>query len=291
MAILLQNLLGGLSAGALYGLAALGLTAVFQTTGMVNFAQGDMAMVCTFVGFTLLSYMKVPYGLSLLLVLAFALGFGSLLERGLMRPLMRQPHVSQIMVTLGLAMILNGIAGQIWGFEPHAFKAPLGGDPYRFVGLALSKDSLLIFGISALIVLSLFLFFKFTLAGTALRATAQNATAAKLMGIPIGMAFNMSWAVAAVLSATAGVLIAPSTTLDPNFMAEVGIKAFAGAILGGFSSLPGAVLGGLFLGVLESLVAGYISTELKSVFSFSLILLVLVVRPYGLLGSPARKKV
>jgi branched-chain amino acid transport system permease protein len=287
----LQNVLGGLSAGSLYGLAALGLTAVFKTTGLVNFAQGDMAMVSTFVAFTMLSVYRVPYGGAFLLTILFAMVFGAFLERTLIRPQLRKPHVSQIMVTLGLSMILNGLAGQIWGFEPKAFKAPLGGDPYRVAGLAVSRDSLLIFAVAAALMLAMYLFFKYTMAGIALRATAQNVSAARLMGVPIGTVFALSWALAGALSAVAGVLVAPNTALDPNFMTEVAVKAFAGGILGGFNSLPGAVVGGLFLGVLENLVAGYISTEMKSVFAFSLILLVLVVRPYGLLGAPVRKKV
>lgn len=291
MVILLQNILGGLSAGSLYGLAALGLTAVFKTTGLVNFAQGDMAMVSTFIAFTLLTALGMPYSIVFLLAIVFAALFGAALERGLIRPQLRKPHVSQIMVTLGLSMILNGLAGLTWGFEPQPFKAPLGSEPIRFAGLAVSKNSLLIFAVAAVLMLAMYLFFKYTLAGIALRATAQNASAARLMGIPIGAVFSLSWAVAGILSAVAGILVAPSTTLDPNFMAEVAIKAFAGGILGGFNSLPGAVVGGLFLGVLENLVAGYISTEMKSVFAFSLILLVLVIRPYGLLGSPPGKKV
>lgn len=291
MSILLQNILSGLSAGSLYGLAALGLTAVFKTTGLVNFAQGDMAMIATFMAFTLLTTLGMPYSVTFLLALIFAAVLGSVLERSLIRPQLQKPHVSQIMVTLGISMILNGLAGLGWGFEPQPFKAPLGTDPVRFAGLAISKNSLLIFAVAGTLMLAMYLFFKYTLAGIALRATAQNATAARLMGIPIGRVFNLSWAVAGVLGAVAGILVAPSTTLDPNFMSEVAIKAFAGGILGGFNSLPGAVVGGLFLGVLENLVAGYISTEMKSVFAFSLILLVLSIRPYGLLGSPARKKV
>lgn len=291
MAILLQNLLSGLSAGSLYGLAALGLTAVFKTTGLVNFAQGDIAMVATFVAWSALTAAKVPYGWAFLMAVLFAAGFGAVLERGFIRPQLHKPHISQIMVTLGLAMILNGAAGLIWRYEPHSFPAPVGGDPYRFSGLAISKDSLVVFAVAAGLMLAMYLFFKHTLAGIAMRATATNPDAARLMGIPIGTVFNLSWAVAAILGCVAGVLIAPATALDPNFMGEVGIKAFAGGILGGFSSLPGAVAGGLILGVLENLVAGYISTDMKSAFAFSLILAVLVLRPYGIFGAPARKKV
>lgn len=291
MTILLQNLIGGLAAGSIYGLAALGLTAVFKTTGVVNFAQGDMAMVSTFIAYTLLAVYGVPYGWSFLTALLFSALFGAALERVFVRPLQHKPAVSQIMVTLGMAMMLNGAAGLRWGYEPQVFPAPIGGLPYRLGGVAVSGDSLLVFLVAGALMMAMYLFFRFTLAGIALRAVANNPFAARLMGIPIGGVYGTSWAVAAVLGGVAGVLIAPATTLDPNFMAEVGIKGFAAAVLGGFHSLPGAVLGGLVLGVLENLIAGYLSTEVKAAFAFSLILAVLVLRPHGLLGVPAAKKV
>ncbi len=291
MSILFQSLLGGASAGSLYGLAALGLTAVFRTTGLVNFAHGDIALMSTFVAFTALTSAKIPYWWSLVIAVLFAAGFGATLERLLIRRQLAKPLINQIIVTLGLSLILNGTAGLIWNYEPKVFPSAVGEEPYRFAGLALSKSTLLIFVLSSTLMLVMYLFLKHTLTGVAMRATATNRDAARLMGIPIGTVFGVSWAVAAMLGSLAGMLIAPTTGLDPHFMQEVGLKAFAGAILGGFNSLPGSVAGGVLLGILENLVATYVSTNMKSAFAFSVILAVLVIRPYGIFGTPERKKV
>jgi branched-chain amino acid transport system permease protein len=154
-----------------------------------------------------------------------------------------------------------------------------------------SLDSLLILSLAGALMLALYLFFRYTLLGIALRATAQNLSVARLMGVRVGRVYATTWGVAAVLGAVAGMLIAPSTGLYTSFMGDVAIKAFAGAILGGLGSLPGAVLGSLLLGVMENLIAGYVSTELKAAFAFSVILLVLVVRPEGIMGAPVRRRI
>ena len=290
MTALLQYIVGGLAAGSLYALAALGLTLIYKTTGVINFANGEMAMVSTFAAFILLTAYGLPYPLAFLGALLFAAALGIALERLFLRPVRQSSHLNQIMVTLGLFMVLNGIAGTRF-FEPLPFPKPVGGEPFDLLGIFVARDSLLVFGVAAALVLALYLFFNHTLAGVALRATAQNLDAARLMGVPIGQVYAATWAVAAVLGAVAGMLIAPTTALDPNFMGEVAIKAFAAAILGGLGNLPGAIAGGLLLGVLENLIAGYVSTELKAVFAFAVILFVLVVRPGGLMAAPVRRRV
>jgi branched-chain amino acid transport system permease protein len=287
---LLQYVVGGLAAGSLYALAALGLTLIYKTTGIINFAHGEMAMVSTIVAFILLTTYRLPYPTAFLGALLFAAILGIALERVFMRPVRKSSHLNQIMVTLGLFLVLNGVASTRF-FEPQPFPPPIGGPPITLLGIAVGRDSLLIFGVAGAIMLTLYLLFRYTLVGIALRATAQNLGTARLMGVRVGRVYALTWAVAAILGAVAGMLIAPTTALDPNFMADVAIKAFAGAILGGLGNLPGAVVGGLLLGVLENLVAGYISTELKAVFAFSVILLVLVVRPQGIMGVPLRRRV
>lgn len=286
----LQYVVGGLAAGSLYALAALGLTLIYKTTGIVNFAHGEMAMVSTYVAFVLLTAYRAPYAAAFVGALLFAALLGLTLERVFMRPVQKAGHLNQIIVTLGLFLVLNGTMSTRF-FEPEAFPQPVGGAPLRLGGLFISPDSLLIFAVASAIMIALYVFFTRTLAGVALRATAQNLATARLMGIRVGRVYTTSWVVASVLGAIAGLLIAPSTSLNPNFMGDVAIKAFAGAILGGLGSLPGAVVGSLLLGVLENLVAGYISTELKAVFAFSVILLVLIVRPQGIMGAPARRRV
>lgn len=290
MLLLLQYIIGGLAAGSLYSLAALGLTMIYKTTGVVNFANGEMAMVGTVVAFLFLTKLKLPYIGAFVGALIFAALLGMVLERLFMRPVQKSNHLSQIMVTLGLFLILNGVVATRF-FEPEPFPKPLSGSPYELAGLYFDKNSLLIFAIATAIMLLLYLFFKYTMAGIALRATAQNLMTARLMGVPAGRVYSLSWAVSAMLGATAGMLIAPVTALEPNFMGEVAIKAFGGAILGGLGNLPGAVVGSLLLGVMENLIAGYISTELKAVFAFSVILFVLVVRPEGIMGAPVRRRV
>ncbi|MFZ5825555.1 MAG: branched-chain amino acid ABC transporter permease [Bacillota bacterium] len=286
----LQYVVGGLAAGSLYALAALGLTLIFKTSEVVNFANGEMAMVATLAAYLLLSSYELPYWGAFLGALAFAAVLGVVLERLFMRPVQRSNHLSQIMVTLGLFLVLNGTVS-VYVFEPQPFPRAVKGAPFELGGLFISRDALLTFAVATVIMLALYLFFKHTLAGIALRATAQNLITSRLMGVPTGRVYALTWAVAAVLGAVAGMLIAPTTGFDPNFMGEVAIKAFAGAILGGLGNLPGAVVGGLILGVLENLIAGYVSTELKAAFAFSMILLVLVVRPNGLLGAAAGRRV
>ena len=290
MTAFLQYVAGGLAAGSLYGLAALGLTLIYKTTGVVNFAHGEMAMVSTFVAYILLTAYHVPYSAAFLGALVFAALLGVVVERVFMRRIQSASVLSQIMVTLGLFLVLNGAMSTRF-FEALPFPQPIGGSPLNLGGVFVSADSLVVFALTAAIMLGLYLFFRYTLLGVALRATAQNLSVARLMGVRVGRVYATTWGVGAVLGAVAGMLIAPTTALYPSFMGDVAIKAFASAILGGLGSLPGAVIGGLLLGVLENLIAGYISTELKAVFAFSLILLVLVLRPEGIMGAPVRRRI
>lgn len=291
MAVFLQNLVGGLAAGSLYALAALGLVLIFKTTRVVNFAQGEMAMFSTFIAYTLLVRFEVHYLLAALVAVLFAGLLGMAVERLFMRPLQGAPILSPIILSLGLLILLNGLAGLIWDYEPFSFPAPVAGAPWLFGEVAVARESLAAFGVATVLMAGLYLFFTYTRVGLAMRAAAQRLDTARLMGVPVGLVFSLTWAFAAVLAAVAGLFIAPKTGLDPNFMGEVAIKAFAAAIIGGFESPPGAIIGGLTLGVLENLVAGYISTELKAVFSFTVILLVLILRPEGLLGRAAQRRV
>lgn len=290
MTDLLQYVIGGLAAGSLYALAALALTLVYKTSEIVNFANGEMAMVSTFAAFFLLRRFHLPYLAAFVGALLFAAVLGILLERLFMRRVAKSSHLNQIMVTLGLFLVLNGTVS-VYVFEPQPFPRPVEGAPFEVGGLFISPDSVLIFAIATAIMLALYFFFTHTLSGIALRATAQNLLTSRLMGVPAGRVYAITWAVAAMLGGVAGMLIAPTTGLDPNFMGDVAIKAFAGAILGGLGSLPGAVVGGLTLGVLENLIVGYLAPELKAVFAFSLILLVLMIRPQGIMGAPLRRRV
>ncbi|HYF80621.1 MAG TPA: branched-chain amino acid ABC transporter permease [Symbiobacteriaceae bacterium] len=288
--ILAQQIISGLATGSLYALAALGLVLIFKTSDVVNFAQGEMAMFGTFVAFTLLTSAGLPYWGAFLLALIFAALFGAGIERIVLRPLAKAPLISVLIATLGLFQIINGVAGWIWGYELQPFPAAVSGAPINVGGVVFTMQNLLNMGVALLVMLGFFLLFKFSIIGVAMRAVAENRTAAKLMGVPTDRILALTWGLGGVLAATAGILTAPVTNLDINMMATLQIKAFTAAVLGGFTSLPGAVIGGLTLGVLENLV-GQWNSQLQTPFAFGLIVLVLVIRPAGLLGTIQKKKV
>ncbi|HWI61069.1 MAG TPA: branched-chain amino acid ABC transporter permease [Symbiobacteriaceae bacterium] len=288
--ILAQQVISGLATGSLYALAALGLVLIFKTSDVVNFAQGEMAMFGTFIAFTLLTSAGLPYWGAFLLALVFAAFFGAAIERVVLRPLAKAPLISVLIATLGLFQIINGVAGWIWGYELQAFPAAVSGAPINLGGIIFTMQNLLNIGVALLVMLGFFLLFKYSILGIAMRAVAENRTAAKLMGVPTDRVLAITWGLGGVLAATAGILIAPVTNLDINMMASMQIKAFTAAVLGGFTSLPGAVIGGLTLGVLENLV-GQWNSQLQTPFAFGLIVLVLVIRPAGLLGTIQKKKV
>jgi len=286
-----QQVVSGLSAGCLYALAALGLVLIYRTMDIVNFAHGEMAMVSTFMAHTLLVRLGLSYIPAALGAIIFAFIFGMAVERIFLRPIQGGPLISLMIMTLGLFMVFNGAAGWVWGFDPVSFPRAVSGRPIWLGDLIITRDSILVLAVTIAMALALYVVLRFTMAGIAIRATSQNSRAARLMGVPVPKVYALTWGISAVLGAVAGILIAPTTFLSPSMMAEVQIKASTAAVLGGFSSLPGAVVGGLLLGVLENLVAGYISTELKSTFAFALIVVVLFIRPSGLLGTPPKRKV
>ena len=288
--ILAQQIISGLATGSLYALAALGLVLIFKTSDVVNFAQGEMAMFGTFIAFTLLTSAGLPYWGAFLLALAFAALFGAAIERVVLRPLAKAPLISVMIATLGLFQVINGVAGWIWGYEPQPFPTAVSGAPITVAGMVFTMQNLLNIGVAMLIMFGFFLLFKFSILGVAMRAVAENRTAAKLMGVPTDRILALTWGLGGILAATAGILTAPVTTLDINFMGTLQIKAFTAGVLGGFTSLPGAVIGGLTLGVLENLV-GQFNSQLQTPFAFGLIVLVLVIRPAGLLGTIQKKKV
>lgn len=285
-----QLIVNGLALGSLYGLTALGLVLIFKTTDVVTFAQGEMAMVSTFVAFTLLTTFRLPFAAAFVLTLVFATLLGIFVERFILRYVNPNPILNPIIVTIGLALILLGVAGWIWGYEIRPFPAPLEGPPIRMGTVVLSQMNALILGVMLLLTAILFVFFRYSLAGIAMRAVAQNRLAARLMGINVDHVNALGWGMSSALGAVTGMLIAPLNYLDPNMMGDVVLKAFTAAVLGGFTSMPGALVGGLLLGIIDS-VAGYQVPELRTTIAFVLIVLVLVVRPAGLLGKHEIKKV
>jgi len=272
-------------------LLALALVLIYQSTDVVNFAQGEMAMFTTFIAYTLLTWYGVPFLPAVALTLVFAFLLGYLVERVVVRPVEEAPVLSVVIVTLGLYSIFNSVAGWVWGYVPKGFPSPISGGTVWFLGLTVGLLDLWILGCGLVIMVLLHLFLRRTTLGTAMRAVAHNRTAARLVGIPVGRMLSLGWGFSAMLGAIAGMLAAPKIFLEPNMMAGVLLYAFAGAVLGGLSSPFGAIAGGLLVGVIENLLGALVATELKSGLAFFMILAVLVVRPQGLFGTVHRRKV
>ncbi len=284
-----QLIVNGLGLGALYALTAFGIVLIYKTTDVITFAQGEMAMFSTFIAYTLLTKLKLPYGAAFALTLLFAGLLGVVVERVVMRPLTGS-LLNPVIVTIGLGLILTGMAGRIWGYELKTFPSAVEGPALRGGGVFLKRDDALVLVVTAILMLAIFAFFRYTMIGTAMRAVAQNKLAARLMGINVNGINALGWALGTALGAVTGLLIAPRNSLDPGMMGDVAVKAFAAAVLGGLTSLPGAVVGGLILGVIDS-IAGFKEPGLKTTIAFALIVLVLAIRPAGLLGKKVIKKV
>jgi branched-chain amino acid transport system permease protein len=286
-----QLIASGLAIGSIYALLALSLVLINKATDVVNFAQGEMAMFGTFICFWLLTHTGMP----LLAVLILAVPIGALLgiaiERVAMRPLQAAPQINALIATIGLWMIFHHAAGWIWGYDPVRFPSLFSPDPVNVLGARIAQNSLGIIGVSLLVVVLLYAFFEHTRTGIAMRAASMNRRAAQLMGVNIGRVSLVAWALATAISVVCGLLVAPLTFLDFEMMFAVLLKAFAGAILGGFNSLSGAVVGCLVIGVLENLFAAYVSTALKDAFAFGIIVAVLMFRPQGLFTRRVAKKV
>jgi len=289
----LQYVVSGLSTGAIYALVALGLALIYRSTRILNFAHGDITTAGTFVAFMFLGF-NLPYGVAFPLaivagaILAMAFYFAVLV------PAQRREatQLGQIILTLGLGLIIQGLVSYFGGTETQAFPFPLSDTRiYRLGGIVISQLSIGTLGIGLAVSLLLFLLVQKTRLGLAMRATSENLPAAQTMGIPTRRILALSWGLAASLGVLAGLFLAPSLLLDPFFMLEPFLKGFAAAILGGLNSLPGAIVGGLIIGVAESLAGGFISVAFKNTLAFLIIILVLLIRPEGLLGTEFKERV
>ncbi len=293
MDTLIQQIVSGLATGGIYGSLALALVMIYQATDVVNYAQGEMAMFSTYLAWTLLNA-GLPYWGAFVATLAIAFVGGLLLERILIRPVESAPVLTIVIVCIGLLVILNSVAGWIYSYIQKPFPSPFPSRPIRVGNIYFGAHDLGALGITLLVLLGLYVFFRFTTLGLAMRAAAQNPVSSRLCGIRVGWMLAIGWGLAALVGAVAGMMVAPIVFLDPNMMAGILIYAFASATLGGFTSPGGAVVGGLIVGVIENLVGTYVSfigTELKLTVALALILIVLVVRPSGLFGRPAVHRV
>jgi branched-chain amino acid transport system permease protein len=278
--------IAGIAVGCVYALVALGFVLIQRATAVVNFAQGELMMLGGFAGLMLVAAgWPWPFALAGA-ALACAL-FGLLAERFVLRPLLGQPHIPVVMTTLGMGFMLQGgiLMAPGWGAETHALPTPFAGQALRLAGLPVAADHLLVIAVTGLLGLALFGFFRFARLGKALAATAQNPLGARLVGIAPARMHGLAWALGAGLAAVAGVLLAPITFVHAH-MGLIGLKALPAAVIGGFGSVPGAVAGGLLLGLVESFAGFYAPDGVKDVAAHVLVLLVLALRPAGLFGKP-----
>ena len=287
---ILQLLLSGVSHGCVYGLIALGFVLVYKATEMLNFAQGELMMLGAFVAFTLINLVGLPFIAGFALTLVVMLAFGMALERGVLRPMIGEPPFAVLMLTIGLGFVLRAVASAVWGNEPRTLDVPFAGDVLAIGGLIAGYDNLVVIAGTALLCVALWLFFRFSRIGIAMQAASQNQLAAYYCGVPVKRITSLVWGISAAISATAGVLVAPIALIDPA-MGLVGIKAFAAAIVGGFGSLPGAIVGGLVIGVAEQFVGLYLPPGLGEVSAFVILLAMLFARPQGIFASLQAKKV
>jgi branched-chain amino acid transport system permease protein len=283
----------GLASGGIYALLALALVLIFRTTGVANFAQGEMAMFTTFIAWSLIDR-GWPYWPAVVATIAIAFVGGIAVERVAVRPLRDAPHLTVVIVTLGLFFIFNGAAFWIWSPEVKSMPSAFSRRPVEIAGVAFSIEDLGIIAVSIGIVIVLYLFFQYTKLGLAMRAAALNPDSSRLAGVRVSWMIALGWGLAAALGAIAGLLAAPPLqSFDQNFMQPILLYAFAGAVLGGMDSPAGAVVGSLLLGVMLNLLGTYvdwIGTDLRLPVALFLILLVLLVRPTGLFGRAALRR-
>ncbi len=288
-----QYLISGLATGSIYALVALGLALIYRSTRILNFAHGDITTAGTFFAFMLLG-INLHYGLAFFLALLFGAALAMTFYFCVLIPAQRREatQLGQIILTLGLGLILQGLTAYFGGTEIQSFPFPLSDTKiYSFGGVIISQLSLGTLAAGLLASLFFYLLVQKTRLGLAMRATSENLPAAQTMGIPTRQILALSWGLAALLGVLAGLFLAPALLLDPFFMLEPFLKGFAAAILGGLNSLPGAIVGGLLLGVAESLAGGFISVAFKNTLAFLIIILVLLVRPEGLLGTEFKERV
>lgn len=290
---LAQYALTGLSAGSLYALVALGLVLIYRSTRVLNFAHGDVATVATFVSFSLLTH-RMSFVTAFAASLAIGAAVGIAFYFAVLVPAQRQGAnlLGMVILTLGLALVLQGVVVYVWGAEPVSLPFPISDTKtYRIGMVVVSQLSLATMAAGLVGSLLLYLLVQRTRLGLAMRATSENVMAAQTLGIPTRLVLGVAWGVASALGVVAGIFLAPALLLDPFFMLDPFLKGFAAAVLGGLNSLPGAVLGALILGVAESLAGAYLTIQFKNTLAFLIIIVVLLVRPEGLLGREFKERV
>jgi branched-chain amino acid transport system permease protein len=287
---MVQLLVAGLSTGSIYAFVALGLVLIFKGTGVVNFAQGEFLTIGAYIGLFLSVLLKLPYWQIFILTLLVSALIGAAIERTLIRPLMRAPAFTIVVATLAIGLMIKSALRLVWQESLSTIPSPFGDEPLRFWGANLNRQYLWVVACSIVVMILLALFFRVTLLGKAMRAVSQNQEAARLMGIRVGRVFTGTFAISAATAGLAGLLIAPVVGIQAD-MGDVVLKGFVAAILGGFQSIAGAVIGAFLLSLLETFGGAYFGAGFAQTAAFGLLLLVLLVRPHGLLGHSEARRV
>ena len=288
----LQLVVAGTAQGCVYALVALGFVLIYKATETVNFAQGDLMMLGAFFALTASVVMGLPYWAMILFAIATMAIVGMAAERLVLRPVLGYPAFTVVMITIGLGYVIRGMVTTIpgWGTETYSLPNPFANAVWRVGGVVLPVQQLSVIALTAALCAALYLFFRFSRLGIAMQATSQNQLAAYYMGIPVRRVNMMIWGLSAAVAAFAGILLAPVTFVHSN-MGLIGLKAFPAAVVGGFGSVPGSIVGGLIIGLVEALAGFYLPEGFKDVAAYVVVLVVLLVWPSGIFGETLRKKV
>ncbi len=285
MELFLHQVIAGIATGGIYACMALAIVMIYQAIDHLNFAQGEMAMFSTFIAWQLIQW-EVPYWAAFFITLALSFAGGYLIERLIMRPIHNAPILSHVALFIALFAVINSLAGFIWEYQIKSFPTPFGTHSLLGEGLVSGHDAGMV-GVTVAMLVFLFLFFRYTRIGLAMRAAAANPESARLVGIRVEWMLALGWGMAASIGAVAGMLIAPVVFLEPNMMVSILLYGFAGAVVGGLTSPGGAVIGGVLVGIIENLAGTfipYVGSELKLSIALALIVFVLTVKPSGLFG-------
>ncbi len=287
-----QLVISGIAQGCIYGLIALGFVLIYKATETVSFAQGELMMLGAFGGLAGMTMMGLPFwAAAISAIIAMGL-FGVLLERIVIRPILGQPAFSIVMLTIGISYVARGLITMIpnIGTETHTLPVPYKDQIWKLGTLVLNVEQMVVIAATAVLCAGLFAMFRYSKLGMAMQASSQNQLAAYYMGIPVKTLNGLVWGLAAAVAAVAGLLLAPITFVHAN-MGFIGLKAFPAAVVGGFTSLPGAIVGGLVIGIVESLSGFYLPDGFKDTAAYVVVLIMLMVKPNGLFGETLRKKV
>ena len=288
----LQLVISGIAQGCIYGLIALGFVLIYKATETVSFAQGELMMLGAFCGLAGMTLMGFPFWLAVVAAIAAMALFGVIVEMAVIRPILGQPAFSIVMLTIGIGYVARGAITMIPGIgtETHTLPVPYKDQVWNLGALVLNVEQMVVIGATVVLCALLYTAFKYSKVGIAMQAASQNQLAAYYMGIPVKRINSLVWGLAAAVAAVAGLLLAPITFVHAN-MGFIGLKAFPAAVVGGFGSLPGAIVGGLVIGIVESLSGFYLPEGVKDIAAYIVVLVMLMVKPNGLFGEKLRKKV